>query len=240
MSFPTMRGVRWNIYARELEDVLRAHGLEISKLDDLGVAHPQKVARLRQSLEVPTSFPTLNPQELGLLEANVPLTADERARLRAAMAAAAVERALMDREDAHTALMAADDVFHILLARLHREPDSPLATVRGGVGFVPASGESDPYTVALDSIDRGTLALHTARDATGRAKDANVAAAESAFARALELLVPLQPPAGGAAATAAAWHAARDEALAGHAAIAALLMPAGAHTPARDDEGGTL
>lgn len=237
MSFPTMRGVRWNIYARELEDVLRAHGLEISKLDDLGVAHPQKVARLRQSLVAPTSFPTLNPQELGLLEANVPLTADERARLRAAMAAAAVERALMDREDAHTALMAADDVFHILLARLHREPDSPLATVRGGVGFVPASDESDPYTVALDSIDRGTLALHTARAATGRARDANVVAAESAFTRALELLAPL---ASATAATAAAWHAARDEALAGHTAIAALLMPAGAHKPARDDEGGTL
>ncbi|HEX6796678.1 MAG TPA: hypothetical protein VF116_03060 [Ktedonobacterales bacterium] len=234
MTFSKSPEIRWNIFVRELEDVLQAHGLPISKLDDKGIAHSQKVARLQHSLEAPISFPTLNPEELERLETNVPLTPDERARLRAALAAAAVERALMDRMDPPTALMAADDVFHVLLARVQREPDSPLAGVRAGAGFGAAEEESGPLAAALDSIDRATLALHSARDASGRAKEVNTAAAEREFARALELLERMGQPAD--KTEAASRRQAHDEALAGRAEVAALTVPAGAH--AKGDGGG--
>lgn len=235
MTFQETAEVRWNIFARELEDVLKAHDLSISRLDDEGVVYfPEKVARLKRSLRSPASFPTLNPEELERLETNVPLTPDERARLRAALAAAAVERALMDRMDPPTALMAADDVFHVLLARVQREPDSPLAGVRANTGFAAAEEESGPLAAALDSIDRATLALHAARDASGRAREVNTAAAEREFARALELLARMGQPA--AETEAASWRHAHDEALAGRAEVAALTVPAGAR--AKGDGGG--
>lgn len=194
MSFPRPPGIQWNIFARELDDILRAHQLEISRLDNIGVVYyPEKVSRLKRSLTSPAKFPTLNPEELERLEAIVPLTPDERARLRAALAAAAVERSLMDRQDPATALMAADDVFHILLARLRVQPDSPLAAVRGDVGFIDTEDADDLYADMWDSIDRGTLALHAARVSSGQARAANVSAARTDFRRALRLLADIAP-----------------------------------------------
>lgn len=236
MTFSDSLEVRWNIFARELEDVLKAHDLTISRLDNEGIVYyPEKLARLKRSLKAPTAFPTLNPEELERLEKIVPLRPEERARLRAALAAAWVERTLMDRMPPAAALMAADDVFHILLAEMRREPDRPLVGIKGGAGFVAAEEESGSLAAALDGIDRGTLALHTARDASGHAREANSAAAAHEFARALDLLERIGRSAAEAEADADAWRQAHDEALAGRAAVAALAVQAGARE--RNDGG---
>lgn len=219
MSFRPPQATRWNIFARELDDILRAHKLWIGKLDDIGIVyHPEKVRRLKRSLTSAASFPTLNPEELERLEAKVPLTPDERARLRAALAAAAVERTLMDREDPATALMAADDVFHILLARLRVQPDSPLAAVRGDVGFVEDEEAGDHYAAVWDGIDRGMLALHAARRAAGRARAVNASAARVHFRQALRMLADIEAP----EARAPEVIAGHDEATRGEAAANAL------------------
>ena len=55
---------RWNIFARELEDILASRGLRLGHLDDRAGIHREKVRRLRQSLLRPKSFPVLNPSEM--------------------------------------------------------------------------------------------------------------------------------------------------------------------------------
>src|SRR5215472_5210669 len=90
--------VRWNIFARELENILRSHDLRLGQLDDRGIVlHPQKVWRLQQSLLSPTHFPILNPEELERLVAYLNLSKAEQDRLHAAIVATGVERTLMDR-----------------------------------------------------------------------------------------------------------------------------------------------
>jgi hypothetical protein len=37
---------RWNLFARELEDILEEHGLRLGHLNDRAGLHPQKVSRL--------------------------------------------------------------------------------------------------------------------------------------------------------------------------------------------------
>src|SRR5262249_9882432 len=90
--------LRWNIFARELESVLAAHGWELGHLDDRGVVYNrEKVRRLRKSLTSPGHLATLNPEEMERLMALVPLTKLEQKRLRASLLATAVERTLLDR-----------------------------------------------------------------------------------------------------------------------------------------------
>ncbi len=125
--------IQWNIFARELEAVLKARKLGLGHLDDRAVVlHPEKVRRLQHSLKTPAHFPVLNPDELDRLNAIMTLSDDERSRLRAALIATAAERALMDRLEPQTALMASNDVFEICLAAMHDQPALALAGVRAG------------------------------------------------------------------------------------------------------------
>src|SRR5258708_7350064 len=101
---------RWNIFARELEDVLAIRRLRLSHLDDRGVVlHREKVRRLQLSLKSSKHLTTLNPEEMERLTTIMQLTDLEQKRLNAALLATAIERTLMDRVDAQTALMAADE-----------------------------------------------------------------------------------------------------------------------------------
>ena len=189
---------RWNIFARELEDILAARSLRLSHLDDRHVVyHPEKVRRLQQSLKSPRHLSTLNPEEMERLIAIMKLTDSEQRRMNAALLATAVEMTLMDRIDPETALMASNDVFHILLAAMKAQPEMVMATsVKGS----PMSNEGDTggdtmFIQALDLIDRATLALHASQQATpAQAQVIHAREAYDTYSRSLELLQHSQLP----------------------------------------------
>jgi hypothetical protein len=189
---------RWNIFARELENVLQSRNLRLGQLDNrILFLHPEKVRRLQQSLLSPAHFPTLNPDELDRLEKLLDLTPTETNRLHAAVIATAVERTLMDRIAPDTALMAANDVFELCLATMRTQPDLPLATVVKG-GAVASEGDSpsaDRFDEVLQYIENGTLALHAARSHTPAGTNPHSAwEAQAAFAEAKSLLNRIGPP----------------------------------------------
>jgi hypothetical protein len=216
--------IPWNIFARELEGVLQTRDLRLGHLDDRAVvSHPEKVRRLQKSLKTPAHFPVLNPDELDRLTRLISLSDEEQSRLRAALVATAVERALMDRLDPPTALMAANDVFEICLAAMREQPTMALATVKAGA----IVARIDPEEVAgaaevLDLLDTATSALDTASNASSLpARQANAWVAEMLFTRAIHLL----KNEGAGAENDGAWRSRLDEAREGHALAEALLRP---------------
>jgi hypothetical protein len=119
-----MASKRWNIFARELEDILAAHGFRLTHLDDRANIYSRKVSRLRASLNNPKSFPVLNTEEMESVAVAFSLSEDEMLRLHAAMLTAAAEEALMDRIDQEAALLAAEEIFLVLVnaMRTHGKP----------------------------------------------------------------------------------------------------------------------
>lgn len=191
---------RWNIFARELALVLGRHDMRLNSLYDRKIVYfPEKVRRLQQSLDSPSRFPTLNPEELDRLIDALKLTSTEQNQLKAAIVAAAAERTLMDRVDQETALRAADEVFHIIFDEMEGQPNGGLKGIRGGAFFVePEIPDNPDLDAALDLIDRATLALHASAHAvTPRARVTKAREADVAFAAAVALLEP------GSASTAA-------------------------------------
>ena len=112
---------RWNLFARELEDILAAYNLGLGHLDDRVGIHREKVRRLIQSLRVPKSFSILNTEEMDLLVQTLQLGNEEVLRLRTALLATAIERTLMDRINPDDALLAAEQTFPLLLNALHEQ-----------------------------------------------------------------------------------------------------------------------
>lgn len=123
---------RWNIFARELEDILALRGIPLYALDSRAAIHREKVRRLRQSLDRPKSFPVLNPIELEQVAKTFQLSRDEIIRLRAAILAAAIEETLIERIDAQDALQAAEELFPVLLHSMRKSEDrlNGLAAIR--------------------------------------------------------------------------------------------------------------
>jgi hypothetical protein len=161
--------IRWNIFARELENILHAHDLRLGQLDDRGIVlHPQKVWRLQQSLLSPTHFPTLNPEELDRLVTYLDLSQAEQNRLHAAIVATGVERTLIDRIHPDVALMAANDVFELCLATMRAQPDLALtAGVKGGTTiYGPDAPQERELAELLDAIDEATSYRLAANSAT--------------------------------------------------------------------------
>jgi hypothetical protein len=109
-----------NLFAHELEEILAAHGQNLSQMDPrLGIPR-EKARRLLQSLRTPKSFPVLGPEELECLELELPLSGVEWTRLRAALLATAIERMLMDRLGQDKALQAAEQVVFLIDEALRR------------------------------------------------------------------------------------------------------------------------
>ena len=218
--------IGWNIFARELENILQVHKLRLGQLDDRGIVlHREKVRRLQQSLLSPSHFPTLNPEELDRLVRYLDLPEGEQNRLRAAIVATAVERTLMDRISPDVALMAANDVFELCLATMRNQPDLALAIgVKGSTTIYDGNSSGDGrLDEALTCIDEGTLYLFAARSATlSRTVDYNARKAQTAFADALALLDQIgTPPVGQSAYE--IWHSAYSEAEYGYRMAAAML-----------------
>ena len=189
---------RWNIFARELEDILSTRGLRLTHLDDRKVVyHREKVRRLQQSLASPKHLTTLNPMEMERLIDIMQLTDIEQKRLLAALLATSVEMTLMDRIPPDIALMATDEVFKILFAAMQSQPDLVVTTyVKAGVMVDNHEVIGDALFVqALDLLDRATLALHASTQATTQqTKVTHAHEALAAFTRTIELLKRSQSP----------------------------------------------
>ncbi len=198
MVNPPSLSTRWNIFARELEDILIVRGLKLGHLDDRGIVlHREKVRRLQQSLKSPHHLTTLNPDEMERLMVIMQLTELEKKQLRAALLATAVEMTLMDRVDPQTALMASNDVFAILFAAMKAEPDMVMTTgiKAGAISTEDETGGDTPFLQALDLIDRATLLWHVSQNATTRmAQVVRAGEAFNAFSQSLERLHQSQSP----------------------------------------------
>ncbi|HEU5374026.1 MAG TPA: hypothetical protein VFV38_01160 [Ktedonobacteraceae bacterium] len=124
---------RWNIFARELEDILNRRDCRLGQLDDRAGIHPQKVSRLQKSLRQPKHFQVLDPEELEDVVLAFDLDQYEELCLRAAVLTVAIEGVLIKRIDPEDALLAAEQIFPIILRVLdrHKSGGSGLANVRG-------------------------------------------------------------------------------------------------------------
>ncbi len=198
MANLTNPSIRWNIFARELENILAARGLGLGHLDDRGVVlHRQKVWRLQQSLKSPKHLTTLSVDEIDRLTVAMQLNDIEQMQLRAALLATAVEMILMDRINPQIALMASDDVFHTLFAAMKAQPETIMAkNVRSGAMIDDPETYGDPlFTQALDLIDRAILTIHVSRNATSpQAQSTHAREALDTFNQSLELLQQCQSP----------------------------------------------
>lgn len=180
-----------NIFARELQNVLRRHNLDLSRLDDRVGIHPEKVRRLVQSLSGPKSFPVLNVEEMDQLIAILNLSEDEIIHLRAAVLAASVERTLMDRINQDDALQGANQIFPIILHALEEESEGNegLGNTRGDVGGVYNDDSDSTFAAAIESVDDGDRALRMSYDMSNSKRQKHYAqSAYNAYEEALTQL----------------------------------------------------
>src|SRR5262249_3663984 len=116
--------IRWNLFARELEDILATRGLRLGHLDnrkdEMGepLVHREKVRRLQRSLRTPKAFTVLSPYDLERIIRVLQITPQERLRIHAAMLATAVEVMLMDRINLEDAYAAAEQILPVLYQAL--------------------------------------------------------------------------------------------------------------------------
>ena len=131
MEAPFGSSKRWNLFAREIEDLLSIRGRTLSALTSQAGIHPVKVNRLRRSLVVP-EFHLLSPEDIDTVIVTFQLSSEEQLRLRAAILTTAIEATLMNRIDMNSALRAAEEIFPILLdaIRVRIDEQSGIAATR--------------------------------------------------------------------------------------------------------------
>jgi hypothetical protein len=105
---------RWNLFARTLEDLLRAHDTPLSQLDNLRerpgeeldaqdlnrereLVHREKLRRLSISLREPGTFPALNRDDIERIARYFDFNDGERRKLSAAMLATYIQRLVYER-----------------------------------------------------------------------------------------------------------------------------------------------
>src|SRR6266851_8175955 len=114
---------RWNLFARELEDILARRRLRLEQLGDQIAIIPEKVRRLSQSLLKPKLFPVLNDDELIQVTQAYGLSPIEVTRLRAAILASSIEKMLMERINQDDALLAAEQLFPTIFNALQLDTE---------------------------------------------------------------------------------------------------------------------
>jgi uncharacterized small protein (DUF1192 family) len=163
MTEQEQSGKRWNLFARELEDILATHHFSIGQLDDQVGIHREKVRRLKQSLLTPKSFPVLNTEEMEVVSKKLQLSDSEIMRLRAAVLATSIERMLMDRINRDDALVAAEQMFPLISKAMQEQVNSiiGMGAIRREDTISSGYDESDlALESAIEAIEKGTIALH--------------------------------------------------------------------------------
>lgn len=115
--------IRWNIFARVLEDILMKRQLSWQNLYERAAIEQDIVDRLQTSLSSPTTFPVLTIEEMDEVIDVFDVSPHEVLELRAAIIAISVEQMLMERIESQTALLAAEQVFSTALAALVKQKD---------------------------------------------------------------------------------------------------------------------
>jgi site-specific recombinase XerD len=118
--------IKWNIFVRELENILQQHGMRLGQLDDRLCIHREKVRRMQRSLREPGSVPVLNPEELNAVVVTLKLSQQDEQRLQAALLAAWVEQLFLNRGlPGKTALSCAEKLLPVFLLgwSCYRPPD---------------------------------------------------------------------------------------------------------------------
>ncbi len=151
---------RWNLFARELEDLLQKRERDLNDLISEGGLHPEKVYRLKRSLATP-KFHLLSPEDLEQVIATFQFTNEEQLRLGAAILATAIEETLMNRVDPDNALRAAEEIFPILVKALRQRfgQRRGLAATRREI-MTEEITTNDVLEPALECFDQAMLALH--------------------------------------------------------------------------------
>ncbi len=158
---------RWNIFARELEDILAARGVRLEDLDNQLPVLPEKVRLLSQSLLQPGSFPLLSYEEMEQVIQKWHLNDAEVMRLRAAILAASIEEMLMERIDQDDALLAAEQLFPIVVNALQKQVTGMSAsdtTWRGDLFFAEDTGSDLALGSAQRYTAKATAELHLSRN----------------------------------------------------------------------------
>ncbi|HLZ60735.1 MAG TPA: hypothetical protein VKR06_27625 [Ktedonosporobacter sp.] len=150
---------RWNLFARELDDILQAHNLSMADLATKAELHSEKVRRLKLSLSTPR-FNLLSPEDLDHVIAHFQFTIEEQLRLRAAILATAVEETLMDRIDPENALKAAEEIFPILLDALRKRLGQEGIGKTRGESMRDEAAIDDLLDIALKRYDQAMIALY--------------------------------------------------------------------------------
>jgi len=156
----------WNIFACQLATILAKRGLRIGHLDNrrsIGI-HPQVVRRLKDSMQKPTSFPVLNPDDLRQVEEVLQFTTEERLHLRAAILATAIEEELMKHLYDDDALLAAQQIFPTLVKALEK-----YSYTETGLGSFLLRHTEENQEGHMSDADRIDMALSTALHTLDRA-----------------------------------------------------------------------
>jgi hypothetical protein len=162
MADQTSSAKRWNLFARELENILATHHLGLGHLDDRAGIHREKVRRLIQSLSSPKSFPVLNVEEMEQVIRVLQFNEEEVLHLRAALLATSIEKTLMDRIEQDDALLASEQVFPIILKALQEQLNgvSGLGVVKKGDGEPGTDYAGKLLDSVWQAIDTADMALH--------------------------------------------------------------------------------
>jgi hypothetical protein len=159
MISQTTKHKRWNIFVRELEDLLQKHERDLNDLINEAGLHPEKVRRLKQSLIAPR-FHLLSPEDLEQVTMTFHLTGEEQLRLRAAILATAVEETLMNRIDADNAMRAAEEIFPILVKALQKRLGQQRGLAATRKQAMTEETTNDVLEPTLERFDQAILALH--------------------------------------------------------------------------------
>jgi hypothetical protein len=171
--------IRWNIFARVLEDILTTRHLSWQVLSEHAGIEQESVDRLQASLLAPTAFPILTVEELAEVINVFNVLPDEKLLLRAAIIATSVESMLMERIESQAALQAAEQVFVITYKAL----DEQQGEKRSEDGFMSDDKQQRFFEKITAHIDKGTIERQMSKGDITRLK-----AARHHFERAGDLL----------------------------------------------------
>ncbi|GAC1367177.1 MAG: hypothetical protein NVSMB44_32490 [Ktedonobacteraceae bacterium] len=153
----------WNIFACELQNVLRKYNLSLEQLENRVGIDPEKVRRLSQSSHSSKSLPILSPDEMDRLTRALNLSEDDITRLDAAILASTIQQTLAERISKNDTQHAINQLFPLILRALNEEAESTLdfGNTRGGpdTSVSDDSELDDIFERVFTAIDNGNRAL---------------------------------------------------------------------------------
>jgi hypothetical protein len=153
----------WNLFARELQNVLANYQYSMDVLEDLAGVSAEKTHALIHSLHTPDALPILTHEETRALERKLKLDTEERFQLRAGLLAASMQRAFIDYTGQDTALLLAEQALPTILQALQAQGQQVLqeqASTRRGAGEPMDDDEFEAFfEPLLDLLEEAEMAL---------------------------------------------------------------------------------